>query len=138
MDVHVQAAITEGLRVRGVDVLTAQEDNARRLNDAELLTHTTELGRVLFSRDDDLLREAARRQRSGESFAGLVYAHQLDVGFGRCIDDLELLATVLDPDDFGDRVEYLPLKVDHATLARNCIGILIRWRGSPIVGGNFS
>ena len=33
MDVHIPAAITEGLRLRGVDVLTAQEDGGRRLSD---------------------------------------------------------------------------------------------------------
>ena len=49
MDVHISAAITEGLRLRGVDVLTAQEDGARRLPDPALLNRATELGRVLFT-----------------------------------------------------------------------------------------
>ena len=61
MDVHVHAAITEGLRLRGVDVLTAQEDGGRRLRDPALLDRATALGRVLFTQDDDLLREAAER-----------------------------------------------------------------------------
>jgi predicted nuclease of predicted toxin-antitoxin system len=66
MDEHVPRAITEGLRLRGVDVLTAQEDNRRRASDSELLDRATELGRILFTQDSDLLREAARRQRTGE------------------------------------------------------------------------
>ena len=37
MDVHVPSAITIALRVRGVDVLTAQEDNSQELEDAALL-----------------------------------------------------------------------------------------------------
>jgi hypothetical protein len=37
MDVHIRQAVTDGLRRRGVDVLTAQEDNAARLSDDELL-----------------------------------------------------------------------------------------------------
>ena len=37
MDVHVKAAITAGVRQRGVDVLTAQEDVADRLDDKHLL-----------------------------------------------------------------------------------------------------
>jgi hypothetical protein len=110
MDVHVPHAITLGLRLRGVDVLTAQEDNARRLHDSELLDRATILGRVLFSRDADLLAEATARQRGGLSFAGVVYAHQLQVTIGRCIDDLEFLATATDPTDLEDRVEYLPLR----------------------------
>ena len=79
MDVHVHQAITTGLRLRGVDVLTAHEDGARRLSDSELLDRATALGRVLFSQDEDLLGEAARRQQGGETFAGVIYAHQLKV-----------------------------------------------------------
>ena len=38
MDVHVPQPITDQLRHRGVDVLTAIEDGARELADAELNT----------------------------------------------------------------------------------------------------
>jgi len=61
MDVHVRRTVTAGLRLRGVDVMTAQEDGAGELLDPELLDRATELGRVLFTQDDDLLREAKRR-----------------------------------------------------------------------------
>ena len=61
MDVHVPAAITRGLLLRGVDVLTAQLDGTTELEDPGLLDRATELGRVLFSQDDDLLAEAAKR-----------------------------------------------------------------------------
>ncbi len=54
MDVHVHRAITTGLRMRGVDVITAQEDGYRRALDPDLLDRATALGRVLFSQDDDL------------------------------------------------------------------------------------
>lgn len=33
MDVHVRRAVTDGLRLRGVDVLTAQEDGAGEFDD---------------------------------------------------------------------------------------------------------
>jgi hypothetical protein len=46
IDVHVRQAITMGLRLRGVDVLTAQEDGARRLSDPLLLDRATALGHV--------------------------------------------------------------------------------------------
>jgi len=108
-DVHVHRVITEGLRLRGVDVLTAQEDGARRLPDAELLSRATVLGRVLFTQDVDLLREAAQRQRRGDLFAGVVYAHQRYVTIGQCIRDLELIAHAGEIEEFANRVEYLPL-----------------------------
>jgi len=58
MDVHVRWAITDGLRRRDVDVLTAQEDGGATLADPLLLDRATSLVRVLFSQDEDLLREA--------------------------------------------------------------------------------
>ena len=85
MDVHIPGAITEGLRQRGVAVLTAQEDGGRRLPDDKLLDRATALGRVLFTRDADLLREATERQRHGVVFAGIIYGHQLDVTIGQCV-----------------------------------------------------
>ena len=94
----------------GGDVLTAQEDEAGRLLDPELLDRASALGRVLFSQDEDLLKEAVARQRRGEPFAGVIYAHQLRVTIGHCIADLELLAKVCDPEDLVGRVEYLPLR----------------------------
>lgn len=109
MDAHVRAAVTNGLRQRGVTVLTAQEDGTDQLDDPPLLDRATALGDVLFTQDVDFLIEAARRQRAGERFTGVVYAHQLRVPIGRCIDDLELLGKVYDPVDMENRVEYLPL-----------------------------
>jgi predicted nuclease of predicted toxin-antitoxin system len=110
IDVHVRQAITMGLRLRGVDVLTAQEDGARRLSDPLLLDRATALGQVLFSQDEDLLREAAQRQQRGLPFTGVIYAHQLKVTIGQCVRDLELLAHAGAPEDFANRVQYLPLR----------------------------
>ena len=110
MDVHVRRAITNALRLRNVDVLTAQEDHSARLLDPALLDRANVLGRVLFSQDDDLLREAATRQRDGRPFAGVIYAHQLYVPVGRCIEDLALLALAEEPENMRGRVVFLPLR----------------------------
>lgn len=64
---------------------------------------------MLFSQDEDLLAEATRRQRAGTPFAGVVYAHQLRVNIGCCIQDLELIGKATDPADWHNWVEYLPL-----------------------------
>jgi hypothetical protein len=82
MDVHIPYAVTVALRLRAVNVLTAQEDGAAQLPDAALLDRALEVGRILFSQDDDLIREATLRQRTGKRFAGVVYAHQLNVTIG--------------------------------------------------------
>src|ERR1700733_11858347 len=109
MDVHVPAAITRALIMRGVDVLTAQLDNASELSDPALLDRATFLNRVLFSQDVDLLAEATKRQRGGQSFYGVIYAHQLGITIGKAVNDLEVLARVGTADEFANRVEYLPL-----------------------------
>lgn len=110
LDVHVRRPVTEGLRLRGVDVLTSQEDGTRRLADPLLLDRANELGRVLFTQDDDLLREAKLRQQLGMDFGGIIYAHQLNISIGECIADLELIAGASEPAEWINRVEYLPLK----------------------------
>ena len=110
MDVHIRRQVTVGLRRRGVDVLTPQEDDAARMTDPDLLDRATTRGRVLFSQDHDLLREAARRQGEGIAFAGLIFGEQSALTIGQCIRDLELLSKVLDPEDIAGRVGYLPLR----------------------------
>lgn len=108
MDHHVSKTITLGLRLRGVDVLTAYEDGAEELADDRLLSRATELGRVLFSQDEDLLIEALHRQQMGIQFRGIIYAHQARVAIGRCIQDLEVLAQAGEPEDLMNQVQYLP------------------------------
>jgi hypothetical protein len=94
--------------LRGVDVMTAQFDGTTELEDPDLLDRATELGRVLISQDEDLLAEATRRQRGGQFFGGVIYAHQLGITIGRAINDLEILAQAGTAKDFANRVEYLP------------------------------
>lgn len=92
-----------------MNVLTAHEDGARQLRDPALLDRAAELGRVLFTQDDDLLSEATQRQRLGQSFCGVIYAHQLRVSIGNCIRDLNLTAKVGEPADMIGQTLFLPL-----------------------------
>lgn len=95
MDEHVHGRITDALRRRGVDVITAQEDGHTGVEDAVLLARSTAMGRIMFSQDSDMLREASHCLKVGESFAGLAYADQLGITIGQAIRDLELLAKAL-------------------------------------------
>jgi predicted nuclease of predicted toxin-antitoxin system len=110
MDVHVNKTIAEGLRLRGVDVLRAQEDGRGEATDPELLDRATTLNRVMVTFDTDFLQEARRRQYAGQAFSGIVYSRQSQVEIGQWIEDLELMARCLEPDDVRDRVTFLPLK----------------------------
>lgn len=109
MDEHVPSAIAKGLRQRGVNVLTIQEDNRSGYSDSAMLDRATELGRALFSQDEDLPIEASRRQAEEIYFAGVVYGRQGDVSIGDCVRDLELIAKVCDLEDVCNRIHYLPL-----------------------------
>jgi hypothetical protein len=109
MNQHVPRAITVGLRLRGVDVITAYEDGASDMDDPELLDRAGELERVLFTQDDDLLTEATKRQREGIPSRGVIYAHQLRVSIGTCVHDLEIIAKAGEPEDLSNRIQFLPL-----------------------------
>jgi predicted nuclease of predicted toxin-antitoxin system len=97
-DVHVRRAVTECLRLRDVDVLTAQEDGAAEFKDPKLLDRAHTLGRVLFTQDRDL-KEASRRQQISKSFSGVIYAHQLNVSISQCVAELELIAVATSLDE---------------------------------------
>lgn len=109
MDHHVPVAISKGLRRRGVDVLTAHEDGAANWEDQDLLLRATNLGRTLFTQDDDLLSIARQWQGTGTSFCGVIYAHQRAITIGQAVRDLELVASAMEPAEIQDRIEFLPL-----------------------------
>jgi hypothetical protein len=108
-DQHVPFASAAGLMRRGIDVLTCGEDGNANLDDSGLLSRATELNRVFFSQDVDLLEIANSRLTDGLEFSGLIYAHPLDITIGQAVRDLELLANVVTAEEMRNRIEYLPL-----------------------------
>lgn len=109
MDVHVPYAVTEQLLRRGVDVITAIEDDAAELPDGELLDHCAGLGRILVTFDIRFKAMAETWQRSGREFGGLIYAQPLRVSIGRLVHDLELIAKATDRSKWFNTIEHLPL-----------------------------
>ncbi|MEX1223359.1 MAG: DUF5615 family PIN-like protein [Pirellulales bacterium] len=109
MDVHVPSAVSECLRLRGVDVLTAQDDGTTRMPDPQLLDRATELGRVIVTQDQDFLVEGAARQAAGVEFRGIVYVHQKRFSIGEFVRELELIGLASEPEDLQNRVQHLPL-----------------------------
>lgn len=110
MDQHVKSAITRGLRDRQIDVVTAFELEAHRLPDDDLLRLATELGRVLVTHDNGFPKTHARWRAAGLEHAGIVYCSQMKAHIGRCVQDLELLGKVCDPEDMANHLEHIPLK----------------------------
>ena len=109
MDVHVPLAITEQLRRRGVDVLTAYEGGCTETEDDELLRHCHDLGRLIFTQDNRFKALAESWQEEGLPFSGLVFGHQLGGTVGQYVRDLELIAKASELSDWINVVERLPL-----------------------------
>ena len=106
----VDGAIVSGLLRRGVDVLTAQQDEHHfRIPDPVVLDRATELERIVFTQDEDFLVDVAARQRSGEHFYGVIYGPQRRGTVGRYIEDIEVLVKLEGIENLVDRVTYLPI-----------------------------
>jgi Domain of unknown function (DUF5615) len=110
MDQHIRLEITEGLRRRGLNVLTAFDDNRSEAEDEELLERATILQRVFVSQDQDLLRIATEWQATGREFAGVAFAIQQNIDIGGSIEYLELIAHIMSPDEMRSHVEYIPVR----------------------------
>jgi hypothetical protein len=108
-DVHVDHAIAGQLRLRQVDVLTAQDEAVDRLADELLLDHASRLGRPLVTHDIRLNAMAEDWQRQRRPFCGVIFAHPMQVSIGRCVLDLEIIAKATDPDDWKSEMIRLPL-----------------------------
>ncbi len=85
MDVHIPAAITQQLRIRGVDVLAATEEKTNQLSDSELLETATKLNRVIFTHDIRFRALAEQYQRDGKQFAGLLFGPAEGASIGQFV-----------------------------------------------------
>ena len=106
MDEHVLSAVTEGLRCRGVDVLTVQEDGRDGLPDQLVLDRAAELGKFVFAQDQDFLAIGAARL-AAQYFPGIIFAHQMEIAIRRCIDELEIISVLGSTADMDNRIEFL-------------------------------
>ncbi len=102
MDEHVPKAVTEGLRRRGVDVVTVQDEGKASAPDREHIERATQEGRIIFTQDTDFLR----LHDEGVPHAGMVYASQ-QTPVGRIVRGLMLIHDVLTPQEMEEHVEFL-------------------------------
>lgn len=109
MDVHVPAAITSGLRQRGLDTLTSQKDVTRRASDQALMRRAAELQRVMVSRDEDFLRIAAHWQTSEIAFVGLISLTSGGARIGQIVDDIELICRCMVTEEIRNQIVFVPL-----------------------------
>lgn len=101
-DEHVARAVIQGLRQRGIDVLTVPEAGMMGATDEEHLALAHREGRVIFSQDDDFLRLAA----AGAPHAGIVYARQ-HTSVREILRGLRLVYELLAMEDMEGHIEFL-------------------------------
>ena len=101
-DEHVPGAVVQGLRQRGVDVLTFVEAGRAGDSDQNQLAFARTEGRVIYTNDEDFLRLAPLVP----DHAGIVYTHQ-QTPIGAVISGLLLIHGVFEPHEMVGRVEYL-------------------------------
>jgi Arc/MetJ family transcription regulator len=106
LDEHVQLALAEALRARGVDILTTQEEKNIGLHDLDQLAFAAQDRRSLFSYDK---RHFARIHYEWMSrkrqHAGIILSDQLTVGL--LLRRLMKLHFSLNTEDMINRLEYL-------------------------------
>ena len=102
MDEHVAKSVTEGLRRRGVDVVTVQELGLHAADDRRHLERAVQEGRVVVTQDTDFLRLHA----AGVSHRGIVYAPQ-QTPVPQMLRGLMLIHDVLSSEDMIRHVEFL-------------------------------
>ena len=96
-------AVANGLRRRGIDVLTAHEAGRRSFPDDEQLRFALQQGRVMVTMDSDYIAMSAQ----GIPHAGIAYTKPGSLSIGEWVQALMLIYDVLDADDMKDYVEYL-------------------------------
>ena len=102
LDEHIPSAVRDGLRRRGLDVLTAQEASMQGAKDEDHLSLALSQERVVLTQDADFLRLHA----AGAHHAGIIYTHQ-QTPIGTIIRGVMLIAEVLDAAEFVEHIEFL-------------------------------
>jgi len=106
-DEHVQSAIVESLRKRGLDVVTVQERGRHATNDATLLALALEEKRILLTNDHDFLKLASVFSDQGEAFAPIFYWPQQRRSVGEVVRSVIRECATSDYRSACSRVYYL-------------------------------
>jgi hypothetical protein len=95
-DEHVHSALTQALRLRGMDVVTVQDRNREGTSDEELLREALRDERIMLTNDADFLALASTFASQGRSFAPIFYWPQNQRRIGDTMRKTIGLATTLE------------------------------------------
>src|SRR5262245_38785747 len=103
LDEHVDFAIADGLRRRGIDVTTTADAGLSGAEDIDHIAFALAEGRVIQTNDGDYLRLHGQ----GVGHAGIAYCRHQSRSIGEIIRALELIWNVFEPDEMRNHVEFI-------------------------------
>jgi predicted nuclease of predicted toxin-antitoxin system len=108
-DEDADRRIVRGLRRRvpAIDFVLAQDSISQGTPDPEVLRLAKNLGRILVSHDVDTMPAHFYRFLTSQDSPGIILIKQR-YPVGRAIADLELLCLCCTPDEFLNRITYIP------------------------------
>ena len=106
-DENIESAIIDGLRRRGIEVISARDTGDLGGSDEFHLRRASELEAVILTHDVDFLKIAHQWHQDGKGHKGILYAHPLDLSPGECIRMVELVTQVLTEEEMKNHIEFL-------------------------------
>ena len=98
------------VRMPALNIHTWLWRRANRLPDGELLELASGQGRLPFTHDIRFKALAEDWQRSGRTFAGLIYGHAEGASIGQYVRDLEIVAKAVDWAEVNATIIHPPLR----------------------------
>src|SRR2546422_1074344 len=96
-------------RIPQLDVVTAFEIGMGRATDPDLLAWAAQEKRILITHDKTTMPvHAANLIRDGKNMAGLIIVSRR-LALHQVLDDLELIITCSEGDEWNNVIQYLPL-----------------------------
>lgn len=103
LDEHIPAAVSAGLKQKGIEVSTIQELGRCGLSDLDQLEFAWREAWILVTFDSDFLTMA----RNGIHHRGIVWCSERKYSIGQLVRALALVHAVLDMDQMLNHVEFL-------------------------------
>jgi hypothetical protein len=103
LDEHVDPAIADALRRRGIDVTTTMDAGLRTASDISHLEFARSEGRVIYTQDSDFLMLSAM----GMPHEGIAYNPPDAFSIGQIIDYLVLMDGCMTPEEMRNHVEWV-------------------------------
>lgn len=103
-DEHIKAAVLNGLRSRGFDIVTFMEVGRKSIADEEQIQWARTVGRVILTNDDDYLKLASE---NNSDHSGIMFCHAEKHSIGSMIDAVERACTNKAADAYHGQTVFL-------------------------------